>query len=108
MAQARRPRGGCALRKMHRRFASTLGNECAPYLSPRHRDRRPRHQIATEPDRLSETSFGSRSDRNLQHAIALVSKGIVRPSELSGAAVTAAVTAAPLFSYHVGAYGATP
>src|SRR5262245_14417027 len=79
MAQARRPRGGCALRKMHRRFASTLGNECAPYLSPRQRDRRPRHQIATEPDRLSETSFGSRSDRNLQHAIALAPEGIAVP-----------------------------
>src|SRR5215510_2863513 len=79
MAQARRPRGGCALRKMHRKFASTLGNECAPYLSRRHRDRRLRHQIATEPDWFSETSFGSRSDRNLQHAIALVPEYIAGP-----------------------------
>src|SRR5262245_66345464 len=79
MARARRPRGGCALRKMHRRFASTLGNERAPYLSPRHRDRRLRHQIATEPDRLSETSFGSRSDRNLQHAIALAPEYLAGP-----------------------------
>src|SRR5262245_48022053 len=77
MAQARRPRGGCALGKMRRRFASTRGNECARYLSPRHRDRRLRHQIATEPDRLSETSFDSRSDPNLQHAIALVREDIV-------------------------------
>src|SRR5262245_34411677 len=60
MAKARRPRGGCALRKKHRRFASTLGNECVRYLLPRHRGRRLRHQIPTEQDWPCETSLGSR------------------------------------------------
>src|SRR5262245_2237387 len=90
MAQARRPRGGCAFQKTHRRFVSTLGNECARYLSPRRRDRMRRHQIATEPEPgflhriateperdVSETSFGSRSGRNLQQAIVLVREDIV-------------------------------
>src|ERR1043165_1752496 len=64
MAQARRRRGGCALRKAPRMFASRRGNERAPYLSPRHRDRRPWHQIAREPQWLRGASFGSRRDRN--------------------------------------------